>query len=111
WLADLAVDAAILKQLNSLEEPSNVPYLVLAGENLIHNSGQSRLNRLAQKLLDQSLDTIFGEQNDIAVGLSSLRTIRGGAYPKVHVVTLPCNHFEYYRHPQGQAAIKQWLTA
>ncbi|MGG6240959.1 caspase family protein [Nodosilinea sp. AN01ver1] len=110
-LQDLAVDSEILKQLNSLEEPSNVPYLVLAGENLVDEAGYKRLNRLAQKVLDTSLDAIFGEQNDVAVGLSSLRTVRRGGYPenKLKVIPLPCNHFQYFSHPKGRKAIREWL--
>lgn len=106
-VADLAVDSPILRRLNALTEPSNVPYLVLAGENLPDVEERSRLDRLAHKVLDKGLDTLFGEQNDIAVGLSSLRDVRGGSYPKLKMQVMPCDHFQYYSFPQGQQAIKE----
>ncbi|GET35792.1 hypothetical protein [Microseira wollei] len=80
---DLTVNSPILDKLNALKEPSNVPYLVLAGENRLSEAEHNRLNRLAQKVLDETLDNLFGEQNDIAVGLSSMRSVRGGAYPNL----------------------------
>lgn len=109
-VADLAVDSPILQKLNALEEPSNVPYLVLAGENLPAPGETRRLNRIAHKVLDTGLDTLFGEQNDIAIGLSSMRSLRGGAYPNLQVQNLPCDHFHYYVTPEGQRTIKEWVT-
>jgi pimeloyl-ACP methyl ester carboxylesterase len=108
-LADLIVDSPIVQQLNSLEQPANVPYLVLAGENVLHEQVQHRLRRLAQKVLDTTLDAVFGEQNDIAVGISSMQGVRGGAYPHLKVAILPCDHFHYFDIPQSLEAIKQWM--
>jgi len=107
--ADIAVDSPIVEQLNALEEPSNVPYLVLAGENLLDEGEQNRLDRLAHKVLDQSLDAIFGEQNDVAIGVSSMRSVRRGAYPRLKVEELPCDHFHYFATPQGREAVKRWV--
>jgi hypothetical protein len=110
-LADLAVDAPILTRINRLDEPHNVPYLVLAGENLPDEEARRRLNRLARKVLDQTLDAVFGEQNDVVVGVSSMREVRGGAYPRLTVTNLPCDHFHYFSVPQGLEAIRRWITA
>ncbi|NMF63354.1 caspase family protein [Brasilonema octagenarum] len=107
---DLTVNSAILNKLNALKEPSNVPYLVLAGENQLSEAESKRLNRLAQKVLDRTLDNLFGEQNDIAVGLSSMRGVRGKAYPKLTIQVLDCNHFEYFQIAQGREAVKRWVT-
>jgi pimeloyl-ACP methyl ester carboxylesterase len=109
-LADLAVDSPIVTRLNALDKPSNVPYLVLAGENRLDPAEATRLKRLAEKVLDAGLDTIFGEQNDIAIGLSSMQALRGGAYPLLTTKVLPCDHFHYYAIPDGQEAISRWLT-
>jgi len=109
-LADLDVHSPILSRLNALTAPSNVPYLVLAGENLPDPEERNRLDRLARKILDKGLDAMFGEQNDIAVGLSSLRGVRGGSYPRLRTEILPCDHFHYYVAPEAKQAIKDWLT-
>jgi pimeloyl-ACP methyl ester carboxylesterase len=109
-LADLEVNSALLQELNKLKEPSNIPYLVLAGKNVLDENQKNRLNRIAQKVLGQSLDHLFGEENDIAVGMSSLRAVRGGAYPRLRVETLPCDHFHYFQIPQGRETIRQWMT-
>ncbi|NEU71469.1 hypothetical protein PI95_002460 [Hassallia byssoidea VB512170] len=108
---DLKVNSTILDKLNALKEPSNVPYLVLAGENRLSEAERNRLNRLAQKVLDRTLDNLFGEQNDIAVGLSSMRGVRGEAYPKLTIEVLDCDHFEYFQIPQGREAVKRWVTS
>jgi hypothetical protein len=109
-LADLAVNSPVLSRLNALTQPSNVPYLVLAGENQPSDEERSRLERLASKVLDETLDAIFGEQNDLAVGLSSLRDVRGGSYPGLRAEILPCDHFHYYVAPEAKRAIKDWLA-
>jgi pimeloyl-ACP methyl ester carboxylesterase len=106
--ADLVVDSDIIKKLNALEEPSNVPYLVLAGKNLPQEQ-MARLNRLAHKVLDTSLDAIFGEDNDTAIGLSSLRGVRAETYPLLTIAELPCNHSAYFDHPESREAVKEWV--
>jgi pimeloyl-ACP methyl ester carboxylesterase len=109
-VADLAVDSPLTRKLNTLDEPSNVPYLVLAGENQEDEAEQNRVKRLASKVLDKGLDQVFGEVNDIAVGLSSMKGLRGGAYHLLATAILPCDHFHYFVAPEGQQAIKEWAT-
>ena len=71
---------------------------------------QARRGDLEAADPDAGLDEFFGEQNDIAIGLSSMRGLRGGAYPLLTTEILPCNHFHYYVIPEGQQAIKRWAT-
>jgi pimeloyl-ACP methyl ester carboxylesterase len=108
--ADLAVDSGFLRKLNDLTEPSNVPYLVLAGDNSLVER-DSRLNRLAHKVLDTSLDALFGEENDVVVGQSCLRGVRGGSYPKLDIVDLACDHFSYFEDPESRDEIAKWMKA
>jgi len=70
----------------------------------------NRLNRIASKVLGSGLDAFFGEQNDMVVGLSSMRGLRGGVYPILKVGMLHCDHFHYFVVPEGQEAIKGWAT-
>jgi hypothetical protein len=68
--------------------------------------------RLAVKVLDSTLDNVFGEQNDAVIGMSSMHGVRNGAYPqaKFRAEPVSCDHFSYYADPQAQAAIKDWLA-
>ena len=43
------------------------------------------------------------------IGMSSMESLRGGAYPKLDFVALPCNHFEYFSAPEAQQALCSWL--
>ena len=106
---DLTVNSQVEQQLNALREPSNVPYLALIGENVPDEQERNRLNRLAGKVLHETLDAVFGEPNDIVIGVSSMQGVRGGAYPAFAMNLLPCDHFRYYDIPQGLAAVKQWI--
>jgi len=56
---DLVVNSQVEQQLNALKEPSNVPYLALIGENVPDEQERNRLNRLAGKVLHETLDTIL----------------------------------------------------
>ncbi len=60
-------------------------------------------------MLHETLDTIFGEENDKVIGVSSMEGVRGVAYPALTLKMLPCDHFHYYTIPQGLEAIKQWI--
>lgn len=108
--ADLVVNSPIIKKLNALDMPDNVPYLVLAGRNLPKEQ-MDRMNRLAHKVLDTSLDAIFGEDNDTAIGLSSLRGVRAETYPMLTIKELPCDHSHYFDHPESREAVKQWVKS
>jgi hypothetical protein len=108
--ADLAVDSDFLKDLNQRQDSVGVPYLVLAGENLADSVQQNRWRRLALKVLDRSLDGLFGEQNDLVVGLSSLSGVRGGAYAPLTVHTLGCHHFNYFDVAEARAVIRDWIN-
>lgn len=121
-MADLEVDSELLRRLNALESPTSTPYLVLAGSNTLKDKERNRINRLAHKTLSHSLDGLFGETNDLVVGLSCIVGIRGNVkteitaseqpfvrYPNLRIETFQCNHFDYYTHAQVRSAIKAWI--
>jgi hypothetical protein len=108
-LSDLKVGSDILNKLNSLSGPGSVPYLVLAGTDSPEENERGRLRRLAQKVMREGLETVFGEPNDVAVGISSLRGVRGGSYTDLKIVELACDHFHYFVVRGGQEAIKDWV--
>jgi hypothetical protein len=106
--SSIAVDSLVTRRINRLAQPSSTPYLVLAGQNS-DPAAKSRLERLTHKLLDAGLDTLFGEQNDAVIGASSMAGVRDGAYPRLTVEPLACDHFDYYADPGGRKAILEWL--
>jgi hypothetical protein len=106
---DLETNSVLTKRLNQLSSPSTVPYLVLAG-NIPSESQGVRLARLARKVLDSTLDGIFGErENDGVVPMSSLKGLRGGTYPLLTTAVLPCDHFSYFALPEGRRVVRRWL--
>ncbi len=108
---DLAVDSEICKKLNGLVEPSSVPYLVLAGNNDIKKAQGARLNRLAAKILDHSLDILLGEkENDAVIGMTSMEGVRNGTYPALKVVKTAGDHFSYFSDPISVKVLSEWLT-
>jgi hypothetical protein len=107
---DLVVNSNVEQKLNAVKEPSDVPYLALIGENVPDEQERDRLNRLAGKVLHETLDANFGEPNDMVIGVSSMQGVRGGAYPAFAMNVLPCGHIHYDDIPQGFTAVKQWIT-
>lgn len=110
-IADLVVKSAITQQINELAKPDNVPYLSLAGLNSPDPTQQARMQRLAHKMLDVSLDTLFGEQNDGVIGRSSMRSVRNGSYPHLTITEAPCDHFGYYADSVAQQAIQKFIKS
>lgn len=108
--ADLAVDSPVEKQLNSLDKPDNVPYLILAGNNSQDDAEQNIFQRLAQKVLRQSLESLFGEANDAVIGMSSMRGMRNGAYPHLTIQAMPFDHFHYFLTAEDRELIRKWIT-
>ncbi|HYP38955.1 MAG TPA: hypothetical protein VEX13_01215, partial [Chloroflexia bacterium] len=110
-IADLAVDSPLVRELSSLTEHATVPYLVLAGENLVDAQGGGRMARIAHKVLDKGLDALFGEQNDAVVGLSSMMAVGNGTYPLVTLKRLSCDHFHYFEDAEALQQIVSWVAA
>jgi len=113
---DITVNSPITQELNGLGSPINVPYLVLAGEYQPDVVEANRLRRFAERILDRGMDGIFGEENDLAIGRSSMWGLRGatyprggGSYPRLTIQALACDHSGYFSLPAGQAAILAWL--
>jgi pimeloyl-ACP methyl ester carboxylesterase len=108
--ADLAVNSPVEKQLNGLDKPDNVPYLILAGNNTQEDAGANIFQRLAQKELRKSLESLFGEANDAVIGLSSMRGMRNGAYPHLTVELMPFDHFHYFLTAEDRELIRKWIA-
>lgn len=114
---DLRPSSSILADLNSSTKPVTVPYFILAGRNdkPLHLDATA-WQRLKHKVLlgvDIGLDALFGEQNDLVIGLQSMLGVRNGQYP-AHLLQrqeVDCTHFEYFTDAAAQAHLLTWLQA
>lgn len=106
-LKDLKVGseaAQLFKSVGALP----IPFLVLSGAN--NATETSRWQALAQKVANQSLEAIFGEGNDVVIGLSSLRQIGTKADPNLTLPEpLPCNHGGYFNLPEVVELARKFL--
>ncbi len=85
-----------------------IPFLVLTGANNPIEKG--RWQALAHKVANQSLDAIFGEDNDAVIGISSLRQI--GTNNDMNLTLpdpLPCNHGAYFNLTEVTEMVKAFL--
>jgi hypothetical protein len=83
---------------------------VLAGTNVLNQTQGARLNRLAHKMLDRTLDAVFGEkEHDAVVGMTSMVSVRNGTYPVLKVMKIDCDHFSYFVSQASQTAIQEWI--
>jgi len=106
-LQDLKV-GSVAAQLFKSAGALPIPFLVLSGQN--SPAETSRWQALANKVVDQSLDKIFGEENDVVIGLSSLRQIGIKADPNLTLPDpLPCNHSGYFNLPEVVELAKVFL--
>ena len=110
---DLRPRSQILTDLNTSTKPVTVPYFILAGHNdkplHLDATAWQRLKYKVMRGVDVALDSLFGEQNDLVIGLQSMLGVRNGHYPAHLLQTkeVACTHFEYFTDPAAQA---QWLT-
>lgn len=85
-----------------------IPFLVLSGAN--NPVEQGRWQALARKVTNQTLDAIFGEDNDAVIGISSLRQI--GTKNDANLTLpdpLPCNHGAYFNLQEVMELAKAFL--
>ena len=111
---DLNPSSEFLKTLNDASSEVHVPYTVLAGRNEMPAADQGAWKRLASKLsrgLDSVLDVVFQGDNDLVIGMQSMKTIRNGTYPAdlLDVVVVPNDHFGYFGNETSQNAVRDWL--
>ncbi len=130
-LDQMQPDSACLKQLAASPDP-HVLYTIIAGDRSIvpgatevqpnqrfstGDAGRSPLlQRLLHKLFDPLVDkvvdwTFFSQPNDIAVTVTSIKSVSLKRSPKPRIV-LPdtaCDHLTYFSHPAGLEALAQAL--
>jgi pimeloyl-ACP methyl ester carboxylesterase len=114
---DIALDqmqpnSEFLRSLRESEDPK-IPYTILAGNTSIipaalHPQGQEPpvLERLLKKLFNTVVDLpFFGQPNDIAVTVHSIKSVPHGRSPEPQIQEVACDHLIYFIHPTGLEAL------
>jgi pimeloyl-ACP methyl ester carboxylesterase len=111
--ADLHPGAEVLKELGNAAAGGRRPYYVLAGANELTDEPKSlwqRATRMVFRGIDMAADFLFKSQNDLVIGVDSMRSLQG-RYPQ-HLLkdkVVPCHHFAYFHASEPLAELDHWL--
>lgn len=106
-LDQMQPDSEFLKSLAASPDPMT-PYTILAGNISIMTAvmEEDRLKRLMQKLFNWTVALpFFGQPNDIAATVHSIKSIGEGRLPKPIVQEVGCDHLVYFSHEMGLKAL------
>jgi pimeloyl-ACP methyl ester carboxylesterase len=122
-LEQMQPDSPILKELAENPDP-HVPYTIVAGDRSIVPAATTLqpdkqsipLQRLVKKLFGSAVDrvvdlTFFGQPNDIAITLTSIKNISSNRSPQPRIL-LPdaaCDHLTYFDTQAGLDALSKAL--
>src|SRR5689334_3322382 len=87
-----------LKSLAASPDPQ-IPYTILAGNTSIIPAmlDSNRLKRLMQKLMSNAVALpFFGQTNDIAATVYSIKTTPEGRSPQPQIHEVGCDHLVYF---------------
>ena len=114
-IEDLRPGSQVVHDLNTSTKPVTVPYFIVAGLNQqpanIDANAWNRLRRKVMEGVDAALDTLFGDQNDMVIGLKSMLGVRNGNYPANLLKTreVPCTHGEYFSTQESEGQLVAWM--
>jgi hypothetical protein len=116
-LNQMAPGSGLLDDLASSPDPG-IPYILLTGNTAIipaaaRSDGKfpglfaRLLARLAPARFVQTVASpfFFGQPNDIAVAVTSMRSIAAGRTPPVDVRPVACDHLSYFNSEAGVKAL------
>lgn len=116
-LSDLDPSSDFYKELNRPgNDPVSVPYFIQMGnystlaQGREHDPNFIHLFRRLGGLGDAGLDAIFGDDHDLAVGISSARAIENSSWPNVQIQELGVTHWGYFHTEDGWTSLKKWLN-
>ncbi|NEO13600.1 MULTISPECIES: caspase family protein [unclassified Moorena] len=100
-----------LKSLAASPDPG-VPYTIIAGNTSIIPAAvvSGQLERLMQKLRKVVELPFFGQPNDIAVTVQSIKSVSGGRLPQPQTHEVACDHLTYFSDQAGLSALGVALT-
>jgi pimeloyl-ACP methyl ester carboxylesterase len=106
-LGEMNPNSAFIKSLGQNPDP-NVAYAVLAGDTQLID--RQRANMMKQ-FLGRVLSLAFLEQpNDIAVAVTSIRSVPETRRPAASMKTIGCDHLSYFSDPVSVGELKQALN-
>jgi pimeloyl-ACP methyl ester carboxylesterase len=112
-MEDLMPSSALYKALNDATHPIDVRYYVQIGTNAALDQAIDWKMLFSKtglmKLVDAGLDQLLDGANDLAVGVTSARSVRHGNWPHLQIEQLPGNHFDYFFTEESVAALKRWM--
>jgi pimeloyl-ACP methyl ester carboxylesterase len=106
-------ESEFLKNLAANPDP-RIPYTIIAGNTSIvpaalvpeGNRNSSPIERLMQKLFNKVVALpFFGQPNDIAVTVTSIKSVSQARSPQPQIQEVGCDHLVYFSHPDGLAAL------
>lgn len=107
--------------LNSLaaSDDPGIPYSIIAGNTSIIPAAleqeaerKSILERLQQRLFKKVVELpFFGETNDIAVKVDSIKSIPTGRSHPPYIQEVPCDHLSYFLNEPTNVGLKALLAA
>ncbi|NMG06347.1 caspase family protein [Brasilonema sp. UFV-L1] len=111
-LDQMKPNSDFLKTLAQSDDPG-IPYSIIAGNTSIipaamqqQRDKSSLLERLMQSLFGQVVGLpFFGQANDIAVTVHSIKNITDGRVLSPQIQEVACDHLTYFNHPEGLKAL------
>lgn len=113
---DISVDqmrigSDFLKSLAMSPDPG-IPYSIVAGDNSIVSATieKEKLQRLMQKLRNQSIDlAFFGQPNDTAASVKSITSVNSDRVPQPQIHQVSSDHMSYFSDHEGLTALAKAL--
>jgi hypothetical protein len=85
-----------------------IPYSIVAGDNSILSATieKEKLERLMQKLRNQSIDlAFFGQPNDTAASVKSITSVNSDRIPQPQIHQVSSDHMSYFSDQEGLTAL------
>jgi hypothetical protein len=106
-------ESEFLKNLAANPDPG-IPYTIIAGNTSIvpaalvpeADRNSSPIGRLMQKLFNKAVAIpFFGQANDIAVTVTSIKSVSQARSPQPQIQEVGCDHLVYFSHLEGLTAL------
>ena len=117
-LAQMNPASDFLNSLAASDDPG-IPYSIIAGNTSIIPAAleqqaekKSILERLQQRLFKKVVELpFFGEPNDIAVKVDSIKSIPTGRSHPPHIQEVPCDHMSYFLNKPTEVGLQALVAA
>ncbi|NES05216.1 MAG: caspase [Okeania sp. SIO2F4] len=117
-LDQIAPNSPFLTSLATSPDPG-IPYTIIAGNTslvptALESESESRpplIERLMQKLSDRVVKLpFFGQPNDIAVSIYSIKNVPVERTLPPNVLEIPCDHLVYFTHQEGLKGLSEAIA-